>query len=132
MRRGHQGRVDGNQQAIVGALRDEGASVQSLASVGAGCPDLAVGLAGQTFLVEVKNGLKTPSHRVLTPDQRRWIERWTGSEVRILTDTDQATSWARRIAAAPGTFTGVFGRDDDVPPTYSTEDYIRVWGRGVA
>ena len=116
-------RVDGNHAEIVTALRAAGATVQSLAAIGAGCPDLVVGLAGKTFLVEVKDGLKTPSHRVLTSDQRRWIERWTGSEVRILTDTGQATSWARRIAAA----------DDDVRPArYSVQDYIEAWGSGVA
>ena len=123
MRRGHQGRTDGNQQAIIGALRDEGLSVCSLASVGGGAPDLLIGSAGQTFLVEVKNGGKSPSARTLTADQRRWVKRWTGSEVRILTDTDQATSWARTIAAV-----------DDVvrPKRYEIQDYIDAWGGGVA
>ena len=129
MRRGHQGRTDGNQQEIVDALRAEGAIVQSLAAVGAECPDLAVGLAGQTFLVEVKNGLKTPSHRTLTDDQRRWIERWTGSPVVILLDAGKASSCSRRIAAAPGTHADVLGLD---APTYAVEDYIEAWGSGVA
>ena len=110
MRRGHQGRTDGNQQDIIDALRDEGASVQSLASVGAGCPDLAVGLAGQSFLVEVKNGAKSPSARTLTPDQRRWVERWTGSDVVVLLDASKARSWARRITAAPTTYANLFAR----------------------
>ena len=61
MRRGHQGRTDGNQQAVIDALRDEGASVQSLASVGDGCPDLVVGARGVTYLAEVKDGEKQPS-----------------------------------------------------------------------
>ena len=110
MRRGHQGRVDGNQKSIVGALRDEGASVQSLASVGDGCPDLVVGLAGKTFLIEIKNGEKSPSHRMLTADQVQWVERWNGSAVIVLIDVSKAVSWARRIAAAPGTHADVFGR----------------------
>ena len=117
MRRGHQGRTDENQQAIIDALRAEGASVQSLSSVGAGCPDLLVGSAGKNFLVEVKDGEKCPSRRTLTPDQKKWIREWTGSAVVILLDAGKAKSWARRIAAAPSTFAGVFGRADDVRAT---------------
>ena len=101
--------MDGNQKSIVDALRAEGASVQSLAACGAGCPDLAVGLAGQTFLVEVKNGLKTPSHRVLTADQKRWVERWNGSAVIVLLDASKARAWARRIAAPPSLHVDLFG-----------------------
>ena len=110
MRRGHQGRTDGNQAAIIDALRAEGLSVCSLAALGGGAPDLLIGSAGQTYLAEVKNGEKCPSHRMLTPDQRRWIGRWNGSAVIVLLDVSQATSWARRIAAAPGTHADVFGR----------------------
>ena len=109
MRRGHQGRTDGNQQAIIDALRAEGASVQSLASVGTGCPDLAVGLAGLTFLVEVKNGEKSPSARTLTADQRRWVARWNGSAVIVLLDASKARAWARRIAALPSLHVDLFG-----------------------
>ena len=117
-------KIDANQPAIVEVLLSvSGVTVHSLAAVGRGCPDLLVGAKGKTFLVEVKDGEKSPSRRMLTPEQRRWIERWTGSEVRILKDTGQATSWARRIAAA----------DDDVRPArYSPQDYISAWGRGVA
>ena len=117
-------RTDANHGEIVTALRSvSGVSVCSLAGLGNGVPDLLIGANGRTYLVEVKDGEKCPSRRSLTPDQRRWIERWTGSEVRILTDTAQARSWARRIAAA----------DDDVRPArYSVQDYLDVWGRGVA
>ena len=63
-----------------------------------------------TYLCEIKDGDKRPSHRTLTPDQRKWIREWTGSPVVVLLDAGKALSWARRIAAAPGTFAGVFGR----------------------
>ena len=115
MRRGHQGRTDGNQQAIIDALRAEGASVQSLASVGAGVPDLLVGAKGRTYLVEVKDGEKCPSHRKLTPDQKRWILKWKGKPPVVLLDAGKALSWARRIATP-----------------YSTQDYLDAWGSGVA
>ena len=127
-------KVDANHGEIVEALLSvSGVKVHSLAGVGCGCPDLLIGANGRTYLAEVKDGEKTPSRRSLTPDQVQWIERWTGSEVRILTNTDQARSWARRIAAAPSTHADLFGRDDDVQPKrYSTQDYLDAWGRGVA
>ena len=106
-------RVDDNHAKIVTALRSvSGVSVHSLAGVGCGCPDLLIGAKGKTYLVEVKDGAKVPSRRTLTTDQVRWVKLWTGSKVRILTDTDQATSWARRIAAHPSTFANLFGRDE--------------------
>jgi hypothetical protein len=45
------------------ALRSAGATVQSLAGVGKGVPDLLVGFKGQTLLFEVKDGFKPPSKR---------------------------------------------------------------------
>ena len=102
-------RLDDNHGEIVTALRSvAGVSVCSLAGLGFGVPDLLVGARGLSYLCEVKDGAKTPSHRVLTADQQTWIKRWNGSSVVILTDTDQARAWARRIAAAPGTHADVF------------------------
>ena len=127
-------KVDANHPAIVEALLSvSGVTVHSLAGIGCGCPDLLVGAKGKTFLVEVKDGSKPPSHRTLTDDQEKWIREWTGEPVRILMDAGKARSWARRITAAPGTYAGVFGRDDDVQPKrYEIQDYIDAWGRGVA
>lgn len=86
-------KVDLNQAEIVKALRGEsGVSVHSLASQGRGCPDLLVGIRQQTFLCEVKNGIKK-----LTPDQVKFIERWEGSPVIILRDADTARVWAQRL-----------------------------------
>ena len=95
-------KLDANHGGIVEALLSvEGVSVHSLAGVGCGCPDLLVGARGLTYLVEVKDGEKRPSHRTLTPDQRKWIREWTGSPVVLLLDASKALAWARRIAAAP-------------------------------
>ena len=82
-------RTDSNQEEIVKALRAVGATVQSLAGVGHGVPDLLVGYEGKTILMEVKDGKKSPSHRELTPDQVKWIDNWTGGSVFIV-DTVQA------------------------------------------
>ena len=98
-------RVDANHGEIVTALRSvSGVSVCSLAGLGFGVPDLLVGARGLSYLCEIKDGEKCPSNRSLTPDQRTWIRKWTGSPVVVLLDVDQARTWARRIAAAPGTF----------------------------
>lgn len=70
------GKIDRNQPEIVKALRQVGASVQSLASVGSGCPDLLVGFRGCNYLVEVKDGAAPPSARLLTPDQIKWHAEW--------------------------------------------------------
>lgn len=71
-------RTDRNQIHIVEALRDAGAVVQSLATVGQGCPDLLVGFRGSLYLLEVKDGAKPPSARKLTPAQEEWRKRWPG------------------------------------------------------
>jgi hypothetical protein len=66
-------KIDKTQPAIVEALRTAGASVQSIASVGRGTPDLLVGFRRQNFLFEIKTG-KEP----LTPDEVKWNARWAG------------------------------------------------------
>ena len=77
-------RVDDNQKQIVSALRKVGATVQSLAAVGKGCPDLLVGYNGTTYLMEVKDPSKPKSDIQLTPDQRDWHSKWCGSSVAIV------------------------------------------------
>lgn len=71
-------RTDANHAAIVDALRACGATVQSLAAVGEGCPDLLVGYRSRNVLLEVKNGLSAPSRRQLTDDQKDWHAAWKG------------------------------------------------------
>ena len=92
-------RTDANQTAIVKALRQIGCTVQSLAAVGEGVPDLLVGAYGQTLLMEIKDGSKPPSRRQLTEDQLVWHGAWTGGPVAIVTDIDGAIRAARAMAA---------------------------------
>ena len=82
-------KVDRNQSEIVEALRKFGASVQSLAAVGDGVPDLLVGWRGMNLLIEVKDGSKPPSVRKLTPDQEAWHDAWAGRPVFVVTCVDQ-------------------------------------------
>jgi hypothetical protein len=71
-------RVDSNQQQIVRNLRAIGASVQSLAEIGKGAPDLLVGAQGKNWLFEIKSPDQPPSKRRLTPDEARWHSDWRG------------------------------------------------------
>jgi hypothetical protein len=82
-------RVDQNHVEIVKGLRAIGASVQSIASVGKGCPDLLVGMRGFNWILEVKDGSRPPSQRRLTDDEKKWHDSWRG-DVRIVTCLDEA------------------------------------------
>ena len=83
-------KIDANHEAVVLALRAAGATVQSLAGVGKGVPDLLVGYKGQTMLMEVKDGFKAPSARLLTEDQLRWHGVWKGGALAIIDSPDAA------------------------------------------
>jgi hypothetical protein len=83
-------KVDANQEQIVIALRAAGASVQTLAAVGKGVPDLLVGFQGKTLLLEVKDGQKPPSERRLTEDQLKWHGAWRGGPLAVVDGVDAA------------------------------------------
>lgn len=85
-------KVDVNQAEIVAALRDVGATVTSLATVGKGCPDLVVGFRGRNYLLEVKppGGVRGGlSRQTLTEAEREWHRTWRGHRA-IVTSIDQA------------------------------------------
>lgn len=71
--------VDANQPQIVDALRRCGCTVHVTSRVGGGFPDLVVGFRGQNFMLEIKDGSKSPSRRRLTREQERWHGLWRGA-----------------------------------------------------
>jgi Holliday junction resolvase len=83
-------KVDRNQAEIVKALRKAGATVQSLAAIGEGCPDVLCGFERQTVLLEIKDGTKPPSARELTPDQVQWHLNWRGGACVVVTSVGEA------------------------------------------
>lgn len=85
-------KVDANHGDIVKALRNYGASVQSLATVGSGVPDLLVGVDGRNVLLEVKDGSLVPSRRKLTPDEFAWHQSWRGEPVIVVYSATDALS----------------------------------------
>ena len=98
-------KVDKNQSDMIRTLRDDGCSLFSLAGMGKGCPDLLVGIASKTYLVEVKDGSRYGKSRsiesMLTKDQKTFIAMWTGSPVVILKDVETAKAWVSRLTGGP-------------------------------
>lgn len=82
-------RVDANQPALVRELRRIGCSVQSIAPLGCGVPDLLVGVGHANWLLEVKDPAQPPSRRVLTPDEQEWHQCWRG-QVAVIETLEQA------------------------------------------
>ncbi len=72
------GKIDANHRAVVEHLEAIGCSVQSLAALGKGVPDLLVGRRCVNVLIEVKDGEQAPSRRQLTADQWEWHKHWRG------------------------------------------------------
>ena len=91
-------KVDNNQKEVVAELRKLGLSVQSLAPLGGGVPDLLVGTHGKNYLFELKDGSLCPSARKLTPGEAAWLESWRGQ-------AQVATCW-EDIAQAVGATEG--------------------------
>jgi Holliday junction resolvase len=79
-------RVDTNHKEIVKALRDAGATVVSLAAMKHGIPDILVGYAGETILMEIKKDSKAK----FTPDQLEFMGKWKGGAVSRVDSVDAA------------------------------------------
>ncbi len=71
------------------ALRKAGAEVTSLHQVGGGVPDLLVSFRNKWHVIEVKDGSKPPSARMLTDDQRKWMIKQRAS-VWVVTSSGEA------------------------------------------
>lgn len=78
-------KTDRKQPDIVAALRQVGASVIHLHTVGGGCPDLMVGYRGVNYLMEIKadNGRMTQAQSALHG-------AWRGAPVIIARSVDEA------------------------------------------
>jgi len=82
-------RTDANQNEIVGALRDVGASVAITSALGKGFPDIVAGYRGINYLIEIKDGSKPPSARRLTPDEQEFHDLWRGAVI-VVKNVDEA------------------------------------------
>jgi len=75
-------RRDDNELEIFAAFRACGCLVYP-----GGPLDAVVGLRGQWWIVEIKDGSKPPSHRRLTPAEKAFIEQAHGYPVAIIETT---------------------------------------------
>lgn len=91
-------RVDDNQNEIVAALRKAGATVRVITQ-GDGLPDLLVGYRGETILMEVKDGSKSPSARKLTDREEQFFREWTGGRAVVVNSVAEAV---RQLGPAGG------------------------------
>ena len=71
-------RVDDNQREIVKGLMKIGCLVHDTSDAGKGFPDLVAGYKGKLFLLEIKDGNKSPSRQKLTPVQEEFHRLWHG------------------------------------------------------
>ena len=94
-------KADANQGEIVQALRQMGATVQHLHTVGKGCPDLLVGWHGVNLFLEIKDGNKPPSKRKLTPDEQAWHATWRG-QVAIVESVEDAVRLLNSVTEVTG------------------------------
>lgn len=90
-------RTDANHAEICRVFRDAGCTVVDLSMVGRGCPDIAVGAAGNTAFVEIKDGTKPPSEQRLTVAQQLWHAAWRGGTLAIVNDVEGALRVARML-----------------------------------
>lgn len=81
-------KLDGNHSSLVTGLRKAGCTVQSLASIGNGCPDLLVGWHSRNYLLEIKSPDQPPSGRRLTDDEVNWHHDWRGKVYVVYTLED--------------------------------------------
>lgn len=80
-------RTDANQKEIVAGLRKMGYSVFVTSNLGHGFPDLVAGRYGVNYLLEVKDGAKPPSCRMLTDQEEKFIQLWKG-KVLVITSIE--------------------------------------------
>lgn len=68
-------RTDTNQIDIVRALRSIGANVEVTSGIGNGFPDLVVMFRHRVTFVEIKDGSRPPSQRLLTDREQEFSDR---------------------------------------------------------
>ena len=87
----HAKRVDANHAEIRDGLRALGYDVLDLSDVGGGIPDLCLRHPNHyaPLFLEVKDGNKPPSARVLTESEREWF-RYCGAITLMVLSLDEA------------------------------------------
>jgi hypothetical protein len=92
-------RKDANHVDIVKAFRSLGVTVYDTAQLGAGFPDIAIGLCGHNCLVEIKDGEKCKSKQKLTADEAKFHDEWAGW-IEIVTSVDDVIKLVNKIRSS--------------------------------
>lgn len=108
-------KVDDNHGLVVRALRAAGWQVESLAPLGRGIPDLLVAKAGLNMLLEVKDGRKPPSARVLTLAESRFFGRWPGAKAIVESPEEAIEKAEAGLASFRRTAAGSVPRANALP-----------------
>jgi hypothetical protein len=92
-------KADANQAEIVQALVKVGCSATWIEGIlDSGAPDLLVGRAGRTYLLEIKSGGGR-----LSASQFAWHRRWRGAPVVVVRTIEEAlTAVGVRVAPMEG------------------------------
>jgi hypothetical protein len=87
----HARRTDRNHAEVRDGIRERGHDVCDMGAVGNGVPDLCVRHPQGFYplFLQVKDGLKPPSARRLTPMEEEW-NRYCGAITRTVTSLDEA------------------------------------------
>lgn len=94
-------RTDRNQIEVVKGLRAMGCTVQTLHTIGKGCPDILVGKNHRNILMEIKDGELPPSDRRLTLDELEWHSSWRG-QVCIVNSVHEAIQAVQGLLSSGG------------------------------
>ena len=88
---------DANHNDVVDALKAIGVSVIDTSHVGCGFPDVILGFAGKTMLMEIKNPKTSYGKRGLNKNQAKWKELWTGGPYAVVDSVDAAIRAVRLL-----------------------------------
>lgn len=82
-------RLDSNHEDVVKALLAASMKAVNTAQMGNGFPDLCVGFRGINVFLEIKDGAKVPSARMLTADEIEFHATWPG-QIAVVSSGEEA------------------------------------------
>lgn len=90
-------RRDANHDALVGVFEQLGCSVAQMHACGvAGFPDIAVGVVGRTWLVELKNPASGYGRAGLNDNQSAFARDWRGGRIYVASTRDEVITMVQQ------------------------------------
>lgn len=90
-------RRDANHKTVVDTFIALGCSVFETDRVGAGFPDVVVGIMGVSHLVEIKNPETHYGRGGLNANQSAFAATWKGSPIVVITSPDEAAAFVLNL-----------------------------------